>query len=125
MKSFSSSGRILLNGGEAGPISTADVERRAREIARIRGATHGYTKADFEAARHELHGDTLPATTGEDAQGDAGASRDPSEPISQSGHQIINTEDSDEQELPEQLALEGVEEAQHEQMLADRRRPPE
>lgn len=125
MKSSTSPGRILLNGGEAGPISAADVERRAHELARIRGVTHGYSATDLESARHELHGDTLPAGTTVDEEGDAGASRDPSEPLSQPGHQIINNPAPDEQELPEQLALEGVEEAQHEQMLADRRRPPE
>lgn len=125
MKSTISSGKILLHGGEAGPISAADVERRARELARIRGVTHGYSISDIETARRELHGDTLPAGTSDDQQGDAGAKRDPSEPLSQAGHQIANNPAPDEQELAEQLALEGVEEAQHEQMLADRRRPPQ
>ncbi|HEY0945121.1 MAG TPA: hypothetical protein VGD81_07625 [Opitutaceae bacterium] len=125
MKSSPSPGRILLNGSEAGPISAADVERRAHELARIRGVTHGYSASDLEAARRELHGDSLPEGTTVDQEGDAGASRDPSEPLSQPGHHVINAPAPDEQDIAEQLALEGVEEAQHEQMLADRRRPPE
>ena len=66
-------------------------------------------------------GTDLPATSMEDEQAGAAMSRDPSEPISVSGHEVPLREGPDEEKAVERLALEGVEEAQHEQMLAARR----
>jgi hypothetical protein len=48
--------------------------------------------------------------------------RDPSEPLTQTGHQVPDLEEPDGQTDQEHLAEEGVEEAQHEQMLEARRR---
>ena len=63
----------------------------------------------------------LPATSIEDENAESGISRDPSEPASVNGHEIPLQEGPDEETAVERLALEGVEEAQHEQMLASRR----
>jgi hypothetical protein len=73
-------------------------------------------------AEAELNGKVLPPTSVEDDATDAAISRDPSEPISVNGHETPLREGLDEEKAVEKLALEGVEEAQHEQMLAARRR---
>lgn len=116
-------GRLFVHGKGAGSISNADIERRARELADIAGRTGAEpTDDDLARARAELLGLRLPATTVEDAEADAGLSRDPSEPPSVPGHEAPLREGPDEEKAIERLALEGVEEAQHEQMLAARRR---
>lgn len=117
------SGRILLHGQGTGGISTAAIERRARELADIDGRSGAaITDDDIARAQAELMGSHLAATTVEDAEGVAGLSRDLSEPRSISGHETVTREGPDEEKAVERLALEGVEEAQHDQMLAARRR---
>jgi hypothetical protein len=116
-------GRILVHGRGTGGIGSADIERRARELADIDGRSGAeITRADLARAEAELMGTALPPTTMEDDETDAAISRDPSEPISINGHEIPLREGPDEEKAVERLALEGVEEAQHEQMLAARRR---
>ena len=116
-------GRILIHGHGSGSIGSQDIERRARELADIDGRSGAeITEADLARAEAELMGTVLPATTAEDEEADAASSRDPSEPISVNGHEIPLREGPDEEKAVERLALEGVEEAQHEQMLAARRR---
>jgi hypothetical protein len=118
-----SSGRILIHGKGTGGISHAAIERRARELADIDGRSGAaITDDDVTRARAELMGSHLAATTVEDAESDGGLSRDPSEPRSISGHETVTREGPDEEKAVERLALEGVEEAQHDQMLAARRR---
>lgn len=115
-------GKMLLHGLGAGGIQKADIERRAREIAIINGrSANTITEDDRATARAELGGEALPATTEEDVQGIGLLTRDPSEPVADTGHQVPNHEDLDEKEAIERLATEGVEEAQHDQMLAARR----
>ena len=48
--------------------------------------------------------------------------RDPSEPASVSGHQTPSHAEADADDMIERLAVEGVEEAQHDQMVAARHR---
>lgn len=113
-------GKILLHGLGSGSIAGSDVERRAEEIASING--HGsITNSDRDEARAELDGGMIPATTGDDVEGVAGLIRDPSEPPSVRGHQTPNREGPDGQKAVERLVAEGVEEAEHDQMLAARR----
>jgi hypothetical protein len=117
------SGRILLHGKGTGGISRAAIERRARELADIDGRSGAMiTDDDIARARAELLGADLAATTVEDADEIGGLSRDPSEPRSIPGHETVTREGPDEEKAVERLALEGVEEAQHDQMLAARRR---
>lgn len=117
------SGRILLRGEGHGDISAADIERRARELADIDGRSGAaLTPRDLARARAELLGRNLPATTMEDDEATAAISRDPSEPPSARGREAPLLEGPDEDKAIERLALEGVEEAQHEQMIAARRR---
>lgn len=118
-----SNGRILSRGRGAGGVTKKDIEHRARELAAIDGRNGDQiTDDDLARARAELMGLQLPATNVEDRISETGITRDPSEPPSTVGHEAPINEGPDEEKAIERLALEGVEEAQHEQMLAARRR---
>jgi hypothetical protein len=115
--------RILRHGRRADEITAEAIEARAVELALIDGQpSRDVTDLDREQALAELRGQTLPEGSFDDAEGRAVISRDPSEPRSITGAQTPMRNEPEEQELEERLVLEGVEEAQHEQMLADRRR---
>ena len=62
----------------------------------------------------------LPDAVNEDAESMQSMSRDPSDPPVDRGHQVPEYGGDDEKAALEHLALEGVEEAQHEQMLEAR-----
>jgi hypothetical protein len=116
-------GRLFVHGKGSGSVGRGDIERRARELAAIDGRSGAeITDDDLARARAELLGLNLPDTTVEDQPVATGISRDPSEPPSVSGHESPLHEGPDEEKAVERLTLEGVEEAQHEQMLAARRR---
>jgi hypothetical protein len=116
-------GKILIHGKGAGGLNRADVERRARELAAIDGRSGAEITDDYlKRAKAELMGLTLPETSVEDEEATGSLSRDPSEPLSISGSESATREGHDEDKAVEKLTLEGVEEAQHEQMLASRRR---
>ncbi|MEJ1974232.1 MAG: hypothetical protein WDM96_17770 [Lacunisphaera sp.] len=116
--------KILIHGAGTGDLTHSDVEQRARENAVIRGRTDaGVSENDRAEARAEFKGERLPATTSEDSEVRLAMTRDPSEPASDRGHQVVTEEsEDDETEARERLATEGVEEAQHDQMLAARDR---
>ncbi|MET0263956.1 MAG: hypothetical protein ABW223_13720 [Rariglobus sp.] len=114
-------GKILFHGAEAGQITNTMIERRAHENALIDGRASASAE-DRRAARQELQGDALPDTVSNDSASIAlSMNRDPSDPVSVPGHQIPDHNDGDDQDMIERLAIEGVEEAQHDQMLAARR----
>ncbi|MBW8780426.1 MAG: hypothetical protein JF599_00855 [Verrucomicrobia bacterium] len=116
-------GKILVHGSETGEITAELIERRAREIAVIDGRSPDeVTVTDRLQAKRELSGESLPPTTQEDAVSTGALSRDPSEPPSIPGRQVPLQNEADDQDVTERLAVEGVEEAQHDQMLAARRR---
>lgn len=118
-----SSGRILIHGKGSGNAGRADIIRRARELAEIDGrAGSEPTDQDLANAEAELLGRDLPETNSDDEDSRGSISRDPSEPMSISGHEVATREGADEEKAVERLALEGVDEAQHEQMLESRRR---
>jgi hypothetical protein len=115
--------KILLHGTGTGDLTDDDVERRAAEIAAIRGrSAKQVTENDRAEAWAELQGELLPDTSDTDGESLGALSRDPSEPLSVSGRQITNHEGENEASAMEQLTQEGVEEAQHDQMLAARER---
>ncbi len=115
--------KILLHGRGIGDLNDEDVEKRAREIAAIRGQpANRITDDDRRQALAELHGETLPETTDSDGESRGALTRDPSEPVAISGRRTANHEGDDDTESVERLATEGVEEAQHDQMLASRAR---
>lgn len=114
-------GKVILHGRGAGGITTADVEHRAREIAMIEGRSGSEpTPLDRERALAELSGLGVHPTLNDDGQSTGAISRDPSQAPVFFDNQKPAVQDIDEQETVERLALEGVEEAQHDQMLAAR-----
>jgi len=116
------SGRILIHGKGSGSAGPREIERRARELADIDGRPGNEpTDQDLARAEAELLGRNLPETNSDDEDARGTISRDPSEPISIPGHETPVREGPDEEKAVERLALEGVDEAQHEQMLASRR----
>jgi len=108
------SGRISGHFSGLGTVTREMVEQRARELGRINGHGH-FTEADWLEAKRELLGTDH---QDEPAEGDsvAGLTRWDEEPGT-SGHHIPNSVTPDEQTFAEQLVEEGVNEAEHEQML--------
>ncbi|AHF93291.1 hypothetical protein OPIT5_26820 [Opitutaceae bacterium TAV5] len=119
----SPTGRILRHGKRADEVTAEAIELRARELALIDGRSAAQvTDGDRRRSRLELRGDHLPEGTLADAEGTGGISRDPAEPADNPGREVPSQDEPDEQATSERLAIEGVEEAQHDQMLAARRR---
>ena len=113
-------GKILNHDKGRGITDATDVEQRAGEIARIEG--HELSETDRQQAERELDGADIAPATDEDADSRGALSRDPSEPVSNFGRQIPDREPEDEQFAAERLVAEGVSEAEHDQMLAARRK---
>jgi hypothetical protein len=111
--------KVELLGKGVGGLTKADVERRAKELALIDNRTEPNDE-DRAAARAEFRDRHLPAPVNEDAESMQSMSRDPSDPMVDRGHQVPSYGGDDEKAALERLALEGVEEAQHEQMLESR-----
>lgn len=103
----------------AGSTAEAAIERRAREIATIAQRTE-ISAADRAQARADVRERRLPDAINEDADSMQSMSRDPSDPMTNRGRQVPEYGGDDEKAALEHLALEGVEEAQDEQMVAAR-----
>jgi hypothetical protein len=115
------SGKILFHEKGLGEITESQIAARALELASIDGrAAAGHE--DYAQARAELLGKTLPVADDSDPASMDSLSRDPSDPPANHGRQTPNREGPDEEVALERLVAEGVEEAQHDQMLAARRR---
>lgn len=113
--------KMILHGRGTGDLTDDDVEKRAREIAVIRGRSpERISEEDREEAWAELQGQLLPPSTESNGESRGAITRDPSEPLADSGHQVNDLHPEDEEATVERLATEGVEEAQHDQMLAAR-----
>ncbi len=111
--------KVELRGEGVSGFSDADIEKRARELALIEDRKD-VTDTDREQARLEFRDRHLPDAVNEDADSMQSMSRDPSDPMTDRGRQVPEYGGEDEKAALEHLALEGVEEAQHEQMLAAR-----
>ena len=64
-----------------------------------------------------MNGEDIPPGSDEDAEAVSSLSRDPSEPASNLGRQVPDREGEDEQQATERLVAEGVNEAEHDQMV--------
>ena len=111
--------KVEVGGKGVGGFSENDLERRARELALIDGRTD-VTEEDRESALAEFRDLHLPDAVNEDEDTMQSMSRDPSDPMTDRGRQVPNRGGDDEKTALEHLALEGVEEAQHEQMVQAR-----
>jgi hypothetical protein len=116
-----SKGIIAENFSGVGAVSRAMLHARARELALIAGrpATH-VTQVDYEQAKRELTGET--DIDLQEAALDAIPESRRWDPVPGSeGRQMPESQDEDEDEegrsTTEQLAEEGVAEAEHDQML--------
>jgi len=109
----------MVGGHSVGGLTRADVEKRAHELALIDGRDEA-TDDDLARAQAELNGKLLPDAVAEDADAMSSRSRDPSDPPADRGRRAPESE-ANEEEMIERLALEGVEEAQHQQMVESRR----
>ncbi len=101
-----------------GTVTRDMVEKRARELALINGRDPlHFTDSDWVAAKQELFG----ITTTEDQELEEGenvaALTKWDEDPGTSGKHTPTNSPQDEQTFAEQLVMEGVEEAEHEQML--------
>lgn len=112
--------KIALRGRGVSGFSRSDIEHRARELALIENRTEP-NDDDRARALAEFRDRHLPDAVNEDAESMQSMSRDPSDPPVDRGHQAPEYGGDDEKAALEHLALEGVEEAQHEQMLAARK----
>lgn len=96
-------------------------ESRAAELALLRGVTDGtYAPEDLARARHELTGDAIETQDPGNDTDTVGVSRDLAEPPDDRGHQVEDIPPDDEESAPERLALEGVDAAEHDRMVAAR-----
>ena len=108
-------------GREPAASETAEtaIARRAREIAPIAQGPE-VSAPDREEALADFRTRDLPDAINEDADSMQSMSRDPSDPMTNRGRQVPDYAGEDEKTALEHLALEGVEEAQDEQMVAAR-----
>ena len=115
-------GKIEIHGNGLGVARPEQVEQRAREIAMINERDpNTFTDADWEQARQELLGATVPAPPEETKQ-NASLEDEWEVVASDSGHRTPRAGvDTDDESLGEQLVAGGVEEATHDQMLEARR----
>lgn len=111
--------KVELQGRGTGGFTKADIERRAKEIAEIDNRME-VTDRDRQQARAEFLDRDLPPALNEDADTTQSMSRDPSDPATDRGRQTPDYIEDDEDTSLQRLALEGVEEAQHDQMTAAR-----
>lgn len=118
-RTLKTSPKVSQHGKGVGVPSAADIERRASELARIAG--RAVSDEDRQTARAEFQDRTLPDTVNDDAETMQSMSRDPSDPMVDRGRQVPDYVETDEKADLERIALEGVEEAQHDQMISARR----
>jgi len=115
-------GKITVHGGGLGAPTPEQVENRAREIALIdERDPENYTDADWDQARRELLGDTMPPPPEESEE--AAQMQEEWEVTPDNRGRRVNRQgaDGDDESVGEQLVTDGVEEAIHDQMLEARR----
>lgn len=101
-----------------GTVTPEMVEQRAREIALINGRTaEDFSETDLEEARAEMTGE-FAMTEQREEEGSVAAATLRDVVPGTTGHKIAPKLPSDEQRVAEQLVQEGVDEAEHHQMLA-------
>lgn len=111
-------GRISDHFKGSGTVTRDTVVERAREIALINGRRpNEYTQEDFARAKSELTGAAL-ENVEDDAVDDVAGLVTWDEAPTATGHPGEKEELDDEQSFAEQLVEEGMEEAEHEQMVA-------
>lgn len=116
--------KVELHGQGVSGFSQADIDRRAQQLALIANRPVA-TDEDRAHAVAEFRDRHLPDAVNEDADSMQSMSRDPSDPMTNRGRQVPEYGGEDEKAALERLTLEGVEEAQHDQMVQSRNEPDE
>jgi hypothetical protein len=112
-------GKISVHGDGFGTPSPDAVEKRAREIALIAERDPDeFTDADWDQARRELLGTQFPNAP-EETEDNADVVEEWNVVASSAGHRAPRGED--DESLGEQLVEEGVQEAEHDQMVEARK----
>jgi len=114
-------GKISLHGDGIGVPSPEQVEKRAREIAMIDERNpEEFTDADWEQARLELLGASVP-TPPEETKQNADLVEEWEVVANDTGHRAPRPGVEEDETLGEQLVTGGLEEAAHDQMLEARK----
>jgi hypothetical protein len=107
--------KILVHSNGMGVPSTDMVRQRARELARIDGRAD-YNEQDWQHAKQELHGGhEYSGDDDEDRMQQSISERDMI--ATDNGHHVENLRGG-EDNVPEELVAEGMDEAVHDRMLA-------
>jgi hypothetical protein len=119
-KNYLSKGVIAESFAGIGPVSRAMIHARASELAMIEGHARQITQSDYEQAKRELTGEC--DLDRQEARLESILEEERWDPVPGSaGHRVTDTpdEDVDDEGLSEtaQLAEEGVQGAEHDQML--------
>lgn len=110
--------KILNHDAGLGVPSSDLVRQRAIELARLDGRAE-HNESDWRQAKRELHGGMVYSEDGEDEMIQSVSERDM---IAGSlGHRVERAENSEPENVVEELIAEGMDEAVHEQMLESRR----
>jgi hypothetical protein len=113
-------GKISVHGNGFGAPSPDAVEKRAREIALIAERDPDeFTDADWDQARRELLG-AQDSSAPEETEANAEVVDEWNVVASSSGHRAPRVDD-DEESVGEQLVEEGIQEAEHDQMVEARK----
>jgi hypothetical protein len=122
-KSRQGPGKISDHFKGLGTVTRDTVTERAREIALINGRPpNHYNQDDFNEAKRELTG-VVPEADGEAEEETIAGLVTWDEPPGATGHPVKKELPEDEQNWATQLAEEGMEEAEHEQMVEGARNP--
>lgn len=114
-----SAGKISVHGDGFGAPSPDAVEKRAREIALIAERDPDeFTDADWDQARRELLG-AQDFSAPEETEANADVVEEWNVVASSAGHRAPRGDD--EESVGEQLVEEGVQEAEHDQMVEARK----
>ncbi len=119
MKTEGVPGKISDHFKGAGTFTRQMVEQRARELAHINGRQR-FTEDDWAQAKREVQGVDTFNNTGEEDSIVGRTTWD--EAPAESGHAAPKFEAADEQAVNEHLVEEGVQEAEHDQMVEGSKR---
>ena len=120
-KNLLDEGDLIKTSAESNPVTRDEIHARARELALIEGRVPpNVSQADYEQAKQELTGES--DLSRQEAILDAISDPNPSDPTSSSiGYQLPESPNEDEDDegrsQSEQLAENGVEKAEHDQVL--------
>jgi hypothetical protein len=116
-KAQPTSGKILCGTEGLGTVTPQMVEQRAREIARSDGRSQS-NELDWTRAREELTG---PTSDSEELPTWEEPGRDWQMPLVSTGEKAPTVRPEDDENIPEKLIQEGIEEADHNQRLSSER----